>query len=702
MLNSTMDGNERRNWLLKRKCWWTLRLRYRLRQAACAVVLIALAACTQSSNRPAKSQDSVPPLRHVNLVVVTIDTLRADRLHCYGNQAIKTPTLDALAQRGVLFEHAVAQTPLTPPSHASIFTGTNPNVHHVRNTGGFALQASPIPLAKILQTQGWDTAAFIGASVLKKAFGFNQGFDVYDDQMPKPDKSLEERDYPERRAGVVVDHALTWLNAQSGKPFFAWLHLYDPHEPYDPPTPFREKYKQNLYDGEIAYTDQQLGRFLDAVAKKAPADQTIVVVLADHGESLGEHGEFNHGIFLYDATLRIPFLMAGPGVPAGVRVEQQVRTIDVLPTVLELMGSKAPGSVQGVSLTPAFATKNVATEYSYEETLYPKMNMGWSELRGIRTAKWKYVRAPKPELYDLTLDPFEKTNVLDAHPKEFRELEAQLKALTPGSESGVEKVSSSQVDSRTMEQLKSLGYLSGMAPSDVVLNGKGPDPKDRTATLRAFQTVLGPGSHAIAPPRRIEMLGQALAADSLNPSLYFYLAAEYEKAGQYGEAMGVYENAQTQGISNGRLLARMGDLSLRAGKRQQAIAAYEKAAQVNPTNTGSQVNLATAYLEEGKTADAERCFRWVLTIEQNAAAYNGLGLIAIGRRDTAAARVHFERAVELDPDLVEAQLNLGLIYKMDGDIARAKQCFQAFVAKAPRAQYAKLIPQVKAELASMK
>jgi arylsulfatase A-like enzyme len=230
----------------------------------------------------------------------------------------------------VLFENAVAQAPLTPPSHASIFTGTYPTVHHVRNTGGFALQPSSITLAKILQSQGWDTAAFIGATVLKRAFGFSQGFDVYDDQMPKPEESLQEREYPERRAAVVVDHALQWLNAQSGKPFFVWLHLYDPHEPYEPPAPFREQYRNNLYDGEVAYTDQQLGRFLAAVEAKSGAAKPVVVVLADHGESLGEHGEFNHGIFLYDSTLRIPFILAGPGIPAGVRVNQQVRTIDVL------------------------------------------------------------------------------------------------------------------------------------------------------------------------------------------------------------------------------------------------------------------------------------------------------------------------------------------------------------------------------------
>jgi len=305
-------------------------------------------------------------------------------------------------------------------------------------------------------------------------------------------------------------------------------------------------------------------------------------------------------------------------------------------------------------------------------------------------------------LYDLEQDPQEKVNVIDAHPKEYRELDAQLKAISKVGAGEVEKVTSSQVDSQTMAQLKSLGYLSGMAPSDVELNGKGADPKDRIATLRAFQTVLGPGAQSVPSARRIETLRQALAADTANPSLYFYLGAEYEKAGRHGEAMGVYEAAEKQGISNGRLLARVGDLSLRGGNRERAIAAYEKAAQLNPTDTGSQVNLATAYLEGGKVAESERCFRWVLTIEESAAAYNGLGLIAIQRQDPTAARVHFERAVALDSGLVEAQLNLGLIYKMSGDLPRAKACFQAFVAKAPRAQYGKLIPQVEAELASMR
>jgi choline-sulfatase len=672
----------------------------RMPALVCAAgALLVLASC---SSPPRKVSDAGAPLRPINLVVVTIDTLRAGRLHCYGNEKIETSTLDRLAQRGALFENAVAQTPLTPPSHASIFTGTYPNVHHVRNTGGFALQSSSITLAKILQQQGWDTSAFIGAAVLKKIFGFNQGFNVYDDLMPKPEKSREEREYPERRAGVVVDHALARLEAQSGKPFFIWIHLYDPHQPYEPPAPFSQKYRDNLYDGEVAYTDQQLGRFLDALDKKSPPEKTLVVVLADHGESLGDHGESSHGVFLYDSTLRIPLIMAGAGVPAGVRVKQQARTIDVLPTILDLMGGKPPAVCQGTSLVPAFSGKDVPTTYSYEETLYPKMNMGWAELRGIRTARWKYVRAPKPELYDLAADPGERTNIIESRPKEFRELESQLKALSRTGTNDSEKVSSTLVDQRSMDQLKSLGYLSGFSPREFELTGKGPDPKDRVATLLALQTAGGPGSSKVPAARRVEVLRRALVSDEFNPSLYYELGAEYERDGKYDQAMRVYEDASQKGVRNGRLLSRMGDLYLRSGKKVEAIGAYEKAAQFNPSDYESQTNLATAYLETGKLPEAERVFQWVLTTEQYAPAYNGLGLIAIQRRDMAAARVHFEQAIGLDPDLVEAQLNLGLIYKMSGDMPRARTCFEAFLAKAPRSQYGEIIPKVKEELAAMR
>ena len=320
--------------------------------------------------------------------------------------------------------------------------------------------------------------------------------------------------------------------------------------------------------------------------------------------------------------------------------------------------------------------------------------MGWAELRGIRTARWKYIRAPKPELYDLVQDPGEKVNIIDSHPQEFRELESRLKSVSPAG--NVEKVTASPVDSRTMEQLKSLGYLSGSTAGEFELNGKGADPKDRLATLKAFNLVLGPGSGKTPSSRRIELLRQALAEDPTNPSLYFYLGAEYEKAGQYGEAIKVYGAIRANGILGGRLLSRQGDLYLRSGRKAEAIAAYEKATGYNPADVESQTNLATAYLEAGRLQDAEQCFKRVLTVDEYARAYNGLGLVGIQRRDFEAARVNFEKAVALDPDLVEAQLNLGLLYKMAGNLARSKACFEAFVAKASPSQYGQVILQVKA------
>jgi arylsulfatase A-like enzyme/tetratricopeptide (TPR) repeat protein len=664
----------------------------------CLPALVCLCSCRSTQNVP--KVEAAPPLRPLDVVVVTIDTLRPDHLHCYGYPNIETPALDSIAQKGVLFENAVTPTPLTPPSHASIFTGQYPTEHHVRNTGGFVLQSSSRTLAKILNEQGWDTAAFVGSAVLKKAFGFNVGFNVYDDQMPKPGKGDEFREDPERRAGEVVDRAIAWLNQQSGKPYFLWVHLYDPHLPYRPPGEFAQKYKAHPYDGEIAYADQQLGRLLEAVNRKSASEKTIVSVLSDHGESLGEHGEYSHGIFLYDATLRIAFMMSGPGIPAGTRIKDQVRSIDFLPTLLDLMGSKAPGQVQGSTLIPAFTRKETPpAAVSYAETLYPKMNMGWAELRGIRTNHWMYIRAPKPELYDLTQDPSETSNVIQQHPVEVHKFEAQLQAVTGNAKA--ERVETNLVDERIMGQLKSLGYLSGFAPRSYELNGQGADPKDHVHILKLLDEAESPDSK-LSDARRVEALKTALDEDPKNPSLYYQLGGRYERAGRYQDALNLYRTALSRGIDSGRLHSRIADLSLKAGHRDEAITEYERAAQFNPSDLDSQTNLATAYLESGRLADAERVFKWVLTSDpDHAAAQNGLGLIAIQRHDGSAARGYFERAVQLNPDLVEAQLNLGLIYEMAGDKVRARTCFQTFLAKASPKQYAEIIPKVREELTTL-
>jgi choline-sulfatase len=662
------------------------------------ILIILLASCQRSERNTEVAAASTSTLRPLNLLVVTIDTLRPDHLHCYGYSKIETPTLDAIAKSGVLFENAITQTPLTPPSHASIFTGLYPTAHHVRDTGGFVLQSSTTTLATVLQQQGWDTAAFISSAVLKKTFGLSQGFSIYDDQMPKPGNKRDFLEDPERPATDTVNRALHWLDGQSGKPYFLWVHVYDPHMPYQPPSPYKEKYRDQPYDGEIAYVDHELGRLFDAVHRKSVSN-TLIAVLSDHGESLGEHGEYSHGVFLYDSTLRIAFLMSGPGVPAGARIRQQARTIDFVPTVLDLMGRKPRSGVQGTTLVPTLTGHDVPTAVSYEETLYPKINMGWAELRGVRTNHWKYIRAPKPELYDLSTDTAETKNVIQSHPAEVQKFDAQLKAVTGGD--GAEKVETAAIDERTMGQLKSLGYVSGSTARTYQLDGQGADPKDRVQILKLLAEAEDPASRT-PTARRIGLLQEALREDPNNPDLYYQLGAKYEKAGRDSDAIKLYRTALDKGIESGRFHSRIADLLVRSGKKNEAIPEYEKAVKSNPADLESENNLATAYLETGRHADAERVFKWVLTSDANdSTANNGLGLVAIQKRDFNSARGYFEKAVQLDPELVEAQMNLGLIYEMTGDRARARSCFEAFLAKASPAQYGDIIPKVRKELATL-
>ncbi len=669
-------------------------------RAGLGALILVLASC-QSPSKKSVTGEGAMPARRLNLVLVTIDTLRADRLGCYGYSQIETPNLDKLAQRGVLFENAVAQAPLTAPSHASMFTGTYPTLHKVRDTGGFILPPSSTTLAEVLQQQGWDTAAFVGASVLKKGFGLNQGFAVYDDRMPKPGAQDAAVEFPERRAGEVVDRAIQWLDGLTRQPFFLWVHLFDPHAPYDPPAPFRERYSGRPYDGEVAYTDQQVGRLLEAVARKSPPENTLIAALSDHGESLSEHGEYTHGVFLYDVTLRVAFLMAGPGVPRDLRVKPQARTIDLLPTLLELLGTRAPEGVQGASLAPAFAGRSAPATESYAETLFPKINLGWAELRAVRTDRWKYIRAPKPELYDLAQDPGETRNVVASYAKEAAELEAKLKAAAgSGGGQGSEKVRTVMVDSRTMEQLRSLGYLGGASGQDFALSGTGIDPKDRTEVLKWLHFAAEPKAPAA---RRVSMLRQALAQDPVNPMVYYHLGEAYAKSGRHAEALKLYREGIQNGVETGWLYSRLGYLYLRQGKKAEAIASYERAAQLNPSDCESLNDLATAHLETGKVAEAERVFKWCLATDQEyAPSHNGLGLVAVQKKDLSTARGYFEKAVQLDPELLEAQLNLGRIYKMTGAAAQARACFQAFLSKASPAEYADIIPRIREELAAMR
>jgi arylsulfatase A-like enzyme/Tfp pilus assembly protein PilF len=654
----------------------------------------------RGSKDVAPAPKQATPWRPLNVVIVTIDTLRADRLGCYGYSRAATPHLDRLATRGVLFENATASAPATTPSHASMFTGTYPPVHGVRNAGGFALSPSHETLAEMLQAKGWQTAAFVGASVLDRVYGLNQGFSHYDDRMPDSpaNRFLEEASRP---AVQVVDQAIAWLDKASSQPFFLWVHVYDPHAPHDAPPPFKEPYRLRPYDGEIAYTDQHLGRLFAAIERKSPAEKSLMMVLADHGESLAEHGEYYHGVFLYDATLRIPWFIIAPGLPAGLRVKAQARTVDLLPTVLALLEAETPSICQGTSLLPALSGKDVPTTYSYSEALYPKLNMGWAELRGMRTNQWKYVLAPRPELYDLANDPAELHNIIEQHPDKARQLRAEIQKLVPTQgDSPAEQVQIKTISAVTEKQLESLGYVSAGASRQLKLTGEGADPKDRTHILKLLEES-GSLQKKLSSLQRIQLLNQARNEDPTNPALYYLLGDAYEVNRRPADALRVYELALRQkATATSKIYARMAAIYGEQGRLDEAILALESGLDLDPTDIGSQGKLAGAYLLKGRLADAERILKLVLEVDaENPEVQNNMGWIALKKGDRSAARQHFERALQIDSNWLEAYLNLGTLFTETGDYARARASYEAYLSKVnPRTEVAF---KVRNELASV-
>lgn len=668
------------------------------RVAVCIALLLWLSAC-----RRQERGDAPAGPRDANVLLITLDTTRADHLSSYHPGNAKTPHLDALAARGVRFEHATAQVPLTLPSHACIMTGTYPTVHGLRDMGGFILDKSHPTIASLAQAAGFQTAAFVGSRAVARHFGLAHGFDTYDDDMgAQTEEGKLPGVFPERRAQVVTDHALDWLKQNSHHKFFLWAHYYDPHQPYDPPEPYRHEYAQNLYDGEIAYMDEQVGRLLDGLDQLDLASRTLVVAVGDHGESLGEHGELTHGVFLYDATLHVPLIIAGPDIPQGKVIADQVRSIDLHPTVMEFLHLQPSAEAQGVSLWPLIDHRTrVRSNYSYGETLYPRTYMGWSELRAMRTDEWKFILAPHPELYDLHRDPGELHNLIAHQPAIAEQLQNQIWAVA-GARAEAEKVTTVPVDEQTRQELSSLGYVSGGSSHVIQLGTDAPDPKDRVAVLKIVQQaeeLLRAHDNA----RAAATMEEAIRQDPGNPMIYVFQGMADERAGRYDQALAVYQDAIKRHIFTDLIYSRMGRLCLRLHKLDEAVDALTHAREANPTELENWRDFGTAELQLGHIADAEKAFQAIIVQNDHySAAYNGLGLVAIQHGDGDTARKDFEKAVELDPAAAEPLLNLGVLYDQAGDKAQALRYYQQFLDKASPQEYSALIPKVRAAVADLK
>ena len=425
----------------------------------------------------------------IGIVVITLDTTRADHLSPYGYMNVSLPHLERLAREGVLFDQATSVAPLTLPAHSTIFTGRLPPHHGVRDNADKPLAESQTTLAEVLRERGFRTGAFVGSIVLNRERGLAQGFEHYSGVAAAENASAPAS--RQRPGDEVMNDAIAWLDSVGSSQFFLWAHLYDPHRPYDPPDPYRAQYAHNPYVGEIAFADSQVGRLIDALEKRRLLDRTVVIVTADHGESLGAHGERDHGIFIYEEVVRVPLIVRAAGLRPA-RVGHVVRLTDVMPTVLEL--AQVPGpATDGISLVELMRGRTSAADLeAYSESLYPE-RLGWSALRALRTGRFKLIDAPRPELYDLEQDPFEEQNIYEQRRATADSLRARLVAIGTGPALG--NTAAGEATPERQAQLGALGYLASSRPRGASSQAPRPDPKDCIGHLAdaATAAVFAPG-----------------------------------------------------------------------------------------------------------------------------------------------------------------------------------------------------------------
>lgn len=594
-----------------------------------------------------------PPPPPKNVLLITIDTLRADHLGSYGDVDAVTPNMDRLAEQGVRFEQAIAAVPVTLPSHLTILTGVLPPVHGVHSNGTSRAPDELTTLAERLKTEGFRTAAVVSSDVLSSLYGIDQGFDVYRDDMTD-DFGLVSG--VARHAGQTTDIALELLNDGSD-PWFVWAHYFDPHMPYDPPSPFDEQFQGRAYDGEIAYVDQEIGRLLEGLRASGAESDTLIVVTADHGEGLGEHGEQTHGTFIYNSTLRVPLIFSGAGV-SGKRVVNGVSSIaDIVPTLLDLLGLPTDSQMQGQTLVPAIRGSALPATEIYSESRLGQLNYGWSPLIGLRRGDWTYIRAPIQELYAAVDDPGELNNLAPKKPVEVENLDARLDEYLA---SLPEKLGSSEanrldLDTDDRQRLLSLGYVSGGIASQ---GTDGPDPKTQLKALAWIDSVFGMlfGGQV---DRAIQTLRDRLATDPDNGFAVSLLAEVLNSEERDEEAADAFLRLVELAPFDPQARLNCGNVLARLGRLKEARDQYLIAVDLFPGFVLALENLGSTQALLGELSQAQATLlRAVELAPDRAESRVRLGdvLGRLGQQDEADSQ--YRRALEIQPDHVEAKQRL--------------------------------------------
>jgi arylsulfatase A-like enzyme/tetratricopeptide (TPR) repeat protein len=623
----------------------------------------------------------LPYLRTVtprNLLLVSLDTVRADHLGSYRYAGARTPRIDALANAGLRFEHATTVVPLTLPAHSSLMTGTFPGWHGVRDNGGFYLDDDQLTLAEVLRGQGYRTGGFIGAFVLDRRWGIAQGFDRYFDEFDL-DKFADaaSMDMIQRRGADVVDRALAWLGQNREQRFFAWVHLYDAHTPYEAPVDLQSQFprtRDGAYDAEIAYVDLQVGRLVDALRADDRLSNTVIVVVGDHGEMLGEHGEATHGFFIYEAATRVPLIINGPGVPAAV-IGDQVRIVDVMPTALSLLGVAVPAAVQGVNLMP-LSRGEALDLVAHSESWYPRYHYGWSELRSIQDGRFKLIQAPRPELFDLADDPGEEhdraagdTARRDGFERALTAFEART--AREGADRGPRPI-----DSETEERLAALGYVSGHVNPKRLDQPAGGDPKDKIGLYNLLKeaaslSIEGKLDDAATAVKT------ALAEDPDIVEAHMVLGNIYKKMNRSNDAIAAYRDALARDDEHQNALFSLAIAYKDEGRYDEALVGFERARALDPRNGKVLWQLADLWMRQGDPARAEAVVRDALERQVEEPRFLlKLGEICIEAKRFDEAEQAILRALEKKPGLVLAHYDLGLVHEGRGQIEKAIDAYQ--------------------------
>ena len=640
-----------------------------------------------------------------NFMVVTLDTTRADRMGAYGFDGVQTPVIDSLAREGILFQRAYAVTPLTLPSHTSLFSGTYPPHHGVRDNGGFIVPDEITTLAEIYKSSGYETAGFVAAYVLDARWGLDQGFDTYVDDFDVKGQRFIAMGGVQRPANEVIDTALKWMGQQRSTPFFLWVHLYDPHAPYEAPEPYKSRYPGSPYLAEIAFTDNQIGRLIEALEMSGKRDETFIIVAADHGESLGDHGEIQHGFFIYEGATHVPLIISTPFEEiAGVQATEVVSLIDVMPTILDMSGLEIPEAVQGQSLTSLFLEgAALETRFVYSETFYARYHYGWSELTAIQDERYKLIMSPDPELYDLAEDPGETINLAVTEKDLYESLEATADQFIDEIGEGGTSGEFMAVDEDTLAKLASLGYIGSFVPTEeesveelasprekIGIYNKSIQARQRMHTekyeeaeellqeildedprvLDAYQSMAQLYDLQERFDEAAEVYKQAIPLKPEDPYAYINLAETQIKLGRVEEAEKTALDALDFVEPNAYIYYLLGNVNRMQGRLSESLAYYEKCLEVNPDSAVAYSGLAGAYFELDDLQAAEQNARKALSLDDAVPSMHfTLASIHEAEGDLQQAAAEYLKEIEVTPEDVGSHFNLAMIYRAVGRVA---------------------------------